>query len=87
MGPDNLELPCIQPPLPYGRHGHVGHVGQGGRGEHGGQDRKGQDRIKLTFEVDFPGNLGLAAFAIIAMFFPNVFMRIQYFLVLSENWQ
>ena len=44
MGPDNLELPCIQPPLPNGGHGHVGHVGQGGRGEHGGQDRKGQDR-------------------------------------------
>ena len=52
-----------------------------------GKDRTGQDRIKLTFEVDFPGNLGLAAFAIIAMFFLNVFMRIRYFLVLSKNWQ
>ena len=52
MGPDNLELPCVQPP--HGRHGHVGHVG---RGEHGGQDRTGTDRTKLTFELDFPGNL------------------------------
>ena len=36
------------------------HVGHGGRGEHGGyggQDRTGHDRAKLTFKLDFPGNL------------------------------
>ena len=46
--------------LPHGCHGHVGHVGHvghGGRGEHGGQDRTGQEQTKLTFELDFPGNL------------------------------
>ena len=31
-----------------------------------GQDRTGQD--KLTFKLDFPGNLCLAAFAILATF-------------------
>ena len=55
--------------LPHGRHGHgdhgghVGHGGNGVRGEHGGhgghggQDRRGEDRTKLTFKLDFPGNL------------------------------
>ena len=28
----------------------------------------GQDRTKLTFKLDFPGNLWLAAFTILAMF-------------------
>ena len=32
-------------------------------------DRTGQDRTKLTFKLDFPGSLRLAAFAILAMFF------------------
>ena len=31
-----------------------------------GQDRTGQ--AKLPFKLDLPGNLGLAAFAILAMF-------------------
>ena len=70
MRSDNLRLPCLQPQtssynfqLPHRRHGHCGHgghVGHGGRGEHGGyggQDRTGHDRAKLTFKLDFPGNL------------------------------
>ena len=67
MRSDNLQHPCVQPPtssynfqLPHGCHGHGGHgghVGHGGRGEHGGQDRTGQEQTKLTFELDFPGNL------------------------------
>ena len=79
MRSDNLQLPCVQPPissynleLPHGRQGHQGrhghgghddhgghgdHVSHGGRGELGGQDRTGQDRTKLTFKLDFLGNL------------------------------
>ena len=73
MRSDNLRLPCVQPPtssiylqLPHGRHGHgnhgvhggcVGHGGRGGYGGHGRQDRIGQDMRKLTFRLDFPGNL------------------------------
>ena len=65
----NLQLPCVKPPtssynfqLRHGRHSHGGHVGHGGRGEHGGQDSTGQDmtgedRTKLTFKLNFPGNL------------------------------
>ena len=30
--------------------------------------RTGQDRTKLTFKLDFPGNMCWAAFAILAMF-------------------
>ena len=30
--------------------------------------RTGRDGTKLTFKLDFPGNLWLAAFAILAMF-------------------
>ena len=42
---------------------------QGGTGRDGtGQDRTGQDRTKLTFKLDFPGNLCMAAFAILPMF-------------------
>ena len=45
-----------------GRGGHSGRSGDGVHGGHGvyGQDRTGQDRIgqaKLTFKLDFPGNL------------------------------
>ena len=54
--------------LPHGYHGlhsHGGHVGHGGHGEHGGhggetgRDGMGRDtgRDKLTFKLDFPGNL------------------------------
>ena len=53
--------------LPHGRPGHGGHGGRGGHVGQGGQggvwvvrvvmDRTGQDRTKLTFKLDFPGNL------------------------------
>ena len=36
-----------------------------------GQDPKGQERTKLTFKLDFPGNLCEAVFAILAMFIFN----------------
>ena len=35
-------------------------------------NRIGQDRTKLTFKLDFPGNLWLAAFAILGMFISNL---------------
>ena len=67
MRSDNLQLPCVQLPassynfqLPHGCHDHHGRHGHGGhsaRGEHGGQYRTGQDRTKLTFKQDSPGNL------------------------------
>ena len=65
MRSDNLQLPCVQPPTSswlrhgHGHHGgHVGHSGCGGRGEHGDHDScGGQDRTRLTFKLDFPGNL------------------------------
>ena len=71
MRSDNLQLPRVQTStssnnlqLHHGRHGHghhgghVGHSGCGGRGEHGDHDScGGQDRTRLTFKLDFPGNL------------------------------
>ena len=76
MRSNNLQLPCVQPPissynfqLPQGRHRHHGgHVGHGSRGEFGGQNRTGQDRTKLMFKLEFPDKMCLAAFAILAMF-------------------
>ena len=79
MRSDNLHLPCVQPSislynpqLPHGCHGHHGGHGHGYHGRHGqwpghGGKHGGQDRTKLTFKIDFPGNLCLAAFAILAM--------------------
>ena len=67
MRSDNLQFSYVQPSassyhfqIPHGRHGH------GGRGGHCGKDGTGRD--KLTFKLDFPGNLCGAAFAIHAMF-------------------
>ena len=65
MRPDNLQLPCVQPPtssynfqLPHGRnchHGCHGHVGHGGQGEHGGHGGYGgQERTKLSFKLEIP---------------------------------
>ena len=45
-------------------------AGRDGTGWDGtGQDRTGQDRTKLTFKLDFPGNLWRASFANFAMFY------------------
>ena len=69
MRPDNLQLPCVQPPtssynlqFPHGCHGHGGHVGHvchvghGGRCVPGGQDRTRQN-YHLTFQVTFDWQL------------------------------
>ena len=58
---------------PYGHSGHGGRYGHGGHGGHGDEERRGEewrgpDRTKLTFKLDFPGNLWMAAFAILAKF-------------------
>ena len=42
-----------------------------------GQDRTEQDRTKLTFKLDFLGNLCLAAFAILAMFSFGLYTKFQ----------
>ena len=65
MKSDNLQLPCVQPPtssynfqLPHGCHGHGGRGNQDRTGQDWtGLDRTGQDRTKLTFKLDFAGNL------------------------------
>ena len=53
---DNLQPPCVQPPissyncqLPHGRHGHGGYGGHGGHGslDRTGHGTTGQDRIDI----------------------------------------
>ena len=85
MRSDKLQVPCVQPStssynlqLPHGCHGHhcrqshESHGEHGGHGEHsghGGQDRTGQDRIKLIFKLDFPGGWKLRNSCDVSIYF------------------
>ena len=66
MRSDNLQLPCVQPPTSsWLRYGHGDNGDRGKHGGRGGQDRTGRvgtgrdgtGRDKLTFKLNYPGNL------------------------------